>query len=301
MALPETFTYEDVTNHGSFSKLKVEFGLSTCYRVDDLDWNIAGAGNSPNILSELTWTDLEIFQVNLGIRAIIGKALYMRGSFGYGWIFDGDNQDSDYAGDDRTFEFSRSNNNADDGNTFDASLGIGYQLTFGLDNFGITPIIGYSYHEQNLTITDGYQTIELVYGNTGAFPGLNSKYETEWKGPWIGLNMFIKPSEKLTILLSFEYHWADYYAEADWNLRTDFAHPKSFEHYAYGNGIVISVGGDYSLTRHWSLFMSFDYEDWSTNAGIDRLFFANGTTLESRLNEVNWESCTVLLGIAFCI
>ena len=46
----------------------------------------------------------------------------------YSWIFDGKNQDSGYAGGDRTLEFSRSNNNSDEGNMLDASFGIGCLL-----------------------------------------------------------------------------------------------------------------------------------------------------------------------------
>jgi Protochlamydia outer membrane protein len=46
----------------------------------------------------------------------------------YRRIFDGENQDSGYAGGDRTLEFSRSNNNSDEGNMLDAFFGIGCLL-----------------------------------------------------------------------------------------------------------------------------------------------------------------------------
>ena len=42
-----------------------------------------------------------------------------------------------------------------------------------------------------------------------------------------------------------------------------------------------------------------DYKDWTTDPGIDRTFFADGTTGETRLNEVNWESYSIMLGLAF--
>jgi len=34
-----------------------------------------------------------------------------------------------------------------------------------------------------------------------------------------------KPKRQIHNFLRIEYHWADYLANADWNLRTDFAHP----------------------------------------------------------------------------
>jgi hypothetical protein len=276
---------------------EIELLLSMGYRVDDFDWNIAGDiyGNNPNILSELTWNNIKIYQIKFRYKTILHEACYFRGSFGYGRIFDGENQDSDYLGDNRTSEFSRSINSADDGNILDLSFGIGYQFTFESDNFGITPLIGYSYHQQNLTITDGNQIIP----QTGPFPGLDSTYDAEWNGPWVGLDFILKLNNKHTVFVEIEYHWADYYAEADWNLRSDFAHPKSFEHVADGTGLVISIGCTTSFNNNWSMNINFDYQDWSTDYGIDRTFFANGTIGVTRLNEVNWKSNAIMIGFAY--
>jgi hypothetical protein len=285
------------------SWFQTEFLLSTGYRVDDLDWNIAGDinGNNPNILSELEWKGLESFQLKIANKTVFNQLFLLRGSLTYGWIFDGENQDSDYWGDNRTLEFSRSNNNSDDGNMLDASFGLGWQFAFGRSDFVMAPAIGYSYHEQNLTITDGYQTIPA----SGPFPGLDSTYETEWKGPWIGLDFTFRTDEKSKItpeietFISIEYHWADYYAEADWNLRTDFAHPKSFEHEADGHGIVFSAAVKFLLDYHWVLNVNFDYQKWSTDPGTDRVFFSNGTIGETQLNEVNWTSYAIMAGIEY--
>ena len=223
--------------------VRFEFALDAGYRFDELKWNIAGnlSGTSPNILSELTWENLRTFQLKLSNTTTVKEVIYLRGYLDYGWINAGDNQDSDYAGDDRTLEFSRSNNNSDDGNMLDGSIGIGYRITFGGDTFQLIPLLGYSYHEQNLRMTDGYQTIPAF----GSFPGLDSTYETRWYGPWIGVDFKIQTREfdsfvkRAVFYTTLEGHSVDYDAEADWNLRTDFAHPKSFEHDAEGDGIIV--------------------------------------------------------------
>lgn len=285
------------------SWFQTEFLLITGYRVDDLDWNIAGDiyGNNPNILSELTWNNLESFQLKMANKTSFQQQFMLRGSLAYSWIFDGKNQDSDYFGDNRTLEFSRSNNNSDEGNMLDASFGVGWQFAFGRSDFVMAPVIGYSYHEQNLTMTDGFQTIPP----SGPFPGLDSTYETEWKGPWIGLDFTFRTDEKSQItpeietIISVEYHWADYYAEADWNLRTDFAHPKSFEHEADGHGIVFSAVIKFLLDDHWGLNVNLDYQNWSTDPGTDRTFFSNGTIGETQLNEVNWASYAIMAGMEY--
>ncbi len=284
-------------------RAETELIVSAGYRRDDLDWNIAGDanGNNPNVLSELTWDDLESYQVQFRGSLVIPNIIALRAVADYGWIFDGQNQDSDYLGDNRTFEFSRSNNSADDGEVWDASLAIGYPFRTGQTVIStITPLVGYSHHEQNLTMTGGYQTIPPA----GSFPGLDSSYDTEWQGPWVGIDMRFRAgeirnfAERFETYFSYEYHWADYHAEADWNLRDDFQHPKSFEHDADGNGWIIRTGFNFALQRHIALNFNFDYQNWSTDDGTDKVFYADGTTAKTRLNEVNWTSYAVGLGLS---
>jgi len=296
-------------------RLESELVLSAGYRVDGFDWNIAGDinGKNPNIRSELTWDDLEIYQLELYNKTIVREVFYLRGCLSYGWIMDGDNQDSDYLEDNRALEFLRSNNDADDGDTLDASLGIGYPFTFGSGFVGVTPLVGYSYHEQNLTMTDGKQTITWISLDPdvpdgpplGPFPGLDSAYDAEWKGPWVGFDLIFTSKDvhrhlaQVEAYVNLEYHWADYSAEADWNLRADFAHPKSFEHEADGHGIILSAGWNVVWSDHWALNANFDYQDWSTDHGTDRTFFSDGSVEETRLNEVNWKSYAIMVGLSY--
>lgn len=285
------------------SLVKTELLLDTGYRNDDIDWNIAGDinGNNPNIISELTWNDLKSFQLKMAGKTTFQQLFMLRGSLAYSWIFDGENQDSDYMGNDRTLEFSRSNNNSDEGNMRDASFGMGWQFTFGRSDFVMAPVIGYSYHEQNLTMTDGNQTVPP----SGRFPGLDSTYETEWKGPFIGLDFTFKRDKKsktkpdLETYLRIEYHRVDFYAEADWNLRTDFAHPKSFEHEADGHGFVLNTGVKYIYNYNWLFNVGLEYENWKTDPGIIRFFNADGTTPMQQLNEVNWSLYAIMVGIEY--
>lgn len=294
----------------SSSPIEIEFILSNGYRRDDLDWNIAGNknGSNPNILSELKWDDIEIYQVKLQNRILWPKIVYLRAALDYGWIFDGKNQDSDYLGDNRSFEFSRSNNSADDGDVMDASVAVGYPFRFRFSQnelFSIIPLVGYSYHEQNLTITNGYQTVATpgLTPGIGPISGLDSSYDTEWKGPWIGVDLNFKSkniktmADRIETYGSFEYHWADYDAEANWNLREDLAHPTSFKHDADGNGVVIAIGFNIVLSSHWMLNLNYDYQTWSTDDGTDRIFSSSGSTADTRLNEVNWDSHTLSLGV----
>ena len=286
-----------------------EWRFDTGYRVDDLNWNIAGfspiSGDYVNVLSELTWEDLEIFQLRFGLSTVILQAFKIKGALAYGIIFDGQVQDSDYDGDNRTLEFSRSNNSAEQGETLDASIGFGYVFSFLSDKISLTPLIGYSYHVQYITMTDGFQTLETpgLTPPLGPFSGLDSTYDARWQGIWLGVDAAFRIHRKDRVspahefILGGEYHDADYYGKANWNLRGDLAHPKSFEHKADGQGYVLSGEYRYYFNRRWSINLNGNYQKWETDPGLHRVFFADGTFGETRLNEVNWESYAVMLGV----
>lgn len=275
------------------SSLDLDFGL----RQDDLRWNIADTDGVPDILSELTWSGLEIAELRVRGDRTADNGWHVRGSAAYGWIYDGKNQDSDYLGSGRTLEFSRSNNDTKDDDTLDFSLAFGYRFRLSQESaptsLYLIPLLGYSYHEQNLRITNGNQTIPA----TGPFPGLNSTYQTQWKGPWLGLELLGQGAKNLSAFLLAEYHKADYYAEADWNLRSDFQHPKSFEHRADGEGYLVSFGVSSTPRTGWGYRFSLDYQEWKTDPGVDRTFFASGTVTDTRLNEVIWRSRSIHIGL----
>jgi hypothetical protein len=284
---------------GSRSIIRMYAGFN--FRTDQLDWNIADADGDPNILSELTWDDLSIYELSLGFSSFVKQSIYFRGYMNYGRIMSGENQDSDYNADDRQDEFSRSNNSTDDGSTIDVSLGAGYMFPAIADIITIVPMVGLSFHRQDLTITDGYQTIPP----SGPFPGLSSTYVAEWRGPWAGLEAQVDIETgwgafpRIFTFVGMEYHWATFDAQADWNLREDFDHPKSFEHEAQGSGVRMVVGLGASLTDRWSLAVDYSQQKWSVADGTDRVYYSDGTFAETRLNEVNWESRAIGLTMQY--
>ena len=190
--------------------------------------------------------------------------------------------------------FSESKSEINNDNTFDFDMGIGYVFGLFRERLQIAPLFGVAYHEQNFRITNGTQT----YG-TADLSGLNSTYQTEWQSTWVGIDLMMKITETLSLLLTGEYHDADYKAEADWNLREDFQHPVSFVHYADGDGITYKAGLEKLFNKRWTVGLNYIKHDWSTDPGIDRVFFSNGNIVQTRLNEVTWESETINLSIGY--
>lgn len=262
--------------------------LRVGYSQDFLQWSIASTPSgtvTPNILSELTWKNLEIIQTYAGVETYLDYAqrLAFIGHVSYGSIYRGDNRDSDYNGDNRTGEFSRSNNSSDDGSTTSFSLALGYDI-FSDAEFLLIPMFGYAENRQNLKMTNGFQTIPA----TGAFAGLNSSYDAKWSGPWLGFKLGNRGD--IRFYLDYRAHFVEYVGLADWNLRTDFQHPVSFRHEADGFGQTLQLGIVFSVSESVALGMNYTYQDWQTDPGVDTVFFANGSVGTTRLNEVVWVS-----------
>ena len=282
------------------------FELSAGYRADKLNWHIAGnaQGSNPNIRSELTWSDIKIYQLKLANRTVIKDRVYVRGYLDFGTVVSGSNHDSDYNGDNRTQEFSRSLNGVDGNDVWDGSVGIGPRFTFLESTMVICPMLGYAVSEQDLNIVDGYQVISPDPSAIGPIAGLDSRYQTRWKGPWLGADLLFSipgtntPFTQVGVMFTGEYHWVDYSADANWNLREDYAHPVSFSHEAEGNGYVVGATILFEIKNRWGVHAGMNVKKMTTDAGIDRIYRADGTTSDTRLNEVVWRSFTFEAGVS---
>ncbi|MGD9211175.1 MAG: hypothetical protein PVI90_10385 [Desulfobacteraceae bacterium] len=292
----------------TLQNINLNFTLNSGYRIDQLDWSIAGnLGNDyRNVLSELIWKDLEIFQIQFSNRTIIKDSIHFRANVTEGWIHSGSNKDTDYNGNDRTNPWSQTQNTSDDGSVLDFSFGLGYLFKFFNSRIHLTPLIGFSHHRQYLSITDGYQTIsepiwdkQIFPAPLGPFSGLNSSYKTNWLGPWLGADIAYNLTTSAQLIFTIEYHWVDYDAEANWNLIERFEHPVSFEHNASGNGIILKANWCSHLRHNWHLNLELGYQSWQTASGVDRTYFSDGSIVETHLNKVTWESSSVGLGIAY--
>ena len=294
-----------------FGDAQIELSLNGGLRTDELDWSTAG--NGIDVLSELDWSDVESYQVALTGGIQFRNHIYVRGGFNYASIDDGSVRDSDYGLANRGDDWSRSISETKDDELYDISGGAGYSFNFYQDRFTVTPLIGLSYHKQNFRIKNGTQVVSASnpFGTGDPPPEgplssqLNSTYFARWFGPWIGVDLRFKPKMRprvrhaMEVLLSLELHRADYYGEGNWNLRSDFQHPKSFEHEADATGISITAQWMVQLVDRWDLTITASHQDWSTDAGTDRKFLSAGGTSTTRLNEVNWESTSLMVGVTY--
>lgn len=284
-----------------------KISLTAGYRQDELQWDIGGIdGKNSNILSELTWKDVKSYEIATNFKWSNSSKLYFRGGFGFGWIYEGTNQDSDYKGDNRTMEYSRSYSDTSSGTLWDGGLGAGYRFDFPLSSsdgrLQFMPMVGYSYHVQEFEDTNGRQVVS-EYGNNmplGHFSGLQSYYDAKWQGPWLGFDVEFGFNRKHSLEGSFEYHWADYTADANWNLRSDFAHPVSFSHESDGTGIIASLNYRYAPSETWDWTVGFTYRDFEAERGKNTFHLADGRDQKLQpLNGAEWSSYTLFIGFGY--
>ena len=290
------------------NKSEIDLVALNSIRRDELQWSIAGnsAGTNPDIRSELTWSDVHSYQITVGGRALINRMVFLRGELDYGWPQSGRVRDSDYNSDDRQDEYSRSISQTGGDQMWDLSLGVGYPFLLANNRMLLAPLLGYSYHVQNLRINSGKQVVTFPSGPPlGSLEGLDSTYRTQWKGPWLGCDLRYRierlptGDQPMELGLSLEIHLAEYDAEGNWNLRSDLDHPTSFEHDADGIGYSFTSEWLIELSFQWDLAMRFQYQHWLTDSGTDRIHYASGATGTQQLNEVEWTTRSFMLGVTY--
>lgn len=280
---------------GAVQPYELAFGGGYGTRSGDLRWNIAGGDNGPNILSELSYEGLEFTEYraygSLNINTGAFKHWRIETHFSAGEAARGDVYDSDYDGDNRQGEYSRSLSSAAGSETTQFELSAGYRLQPSRV-LSLTPALGVVYNTQFLKMTQGEQLLYTRSGGVqlGAFENdLNSHYTTRWMGGFAGITAGVE-TDHHAFNLRYKLHVAQYGAEANWNLREDFEHPKSFEHTAVGTGNVVELQYQWRWNDNWSANARAFRETWSAEDGTDTVFLSDGTRASTQLNEVAWDS-----------
>lgn len=287
--------------------------LSLLYRSDNLEWRIAPADEQPDILSELSWRDVKLAGLSwrgqwpLASRWSLETLLAGAGEIG------GSVRDSDYALSDRQDEFSRSVAEVDHSHVADAALGLRLQLSESrLAMPGVALTGGVVWHEQALRISRARQEVSRgdlcpasLCGSftpppTGYSFDASSHYRADWRGGYLGaqLEFWLQPA--LSLRLDYQYQRLKYHAEANWALRSDFAHPLSFSHDSWGHNhhgrlalnFFADGGSGWQLAVFGSKALAGSGNDdtrWADSGGV-----AQGSSL--RLQGVGWRSSGISLG-----
>ncbi|MFL0795870.1 MAG: hypothetical protein K6L73_00030 [Cellvibrionaceae bacterium] len=269
----------------------------------DLNWHIAG--NGVNVLSELDYTDVSGTTVGLKgqwshpFLAADHWRILVRADLNSTSISNGNYQDSDFTGNNRTAEFSRSVGDVTgtDLDQFQLGFGLRYQIT---PNQALLGWGGAIHNRQDINFRNGVQVVSNppINVSLGPINGLDSEYRASWSGGW-GAGGWQLTLDRWQLDLELLRLWGTYRGTGRWNLRTDFAQPVSFLHQADMTGWQFQA----SLTWHYSEQLSFNltYEDSAleTDPGVDYTYFSSGSTFEALFNQASWDSQQWRCGLTF--
>lgn len=247
------------------------------YRRDSMAWSVASGDGSADPMTRVEWNDLDTWRIEGRMDIVSPSGITLRGDAGYAWVVNGNGQETGFDG-------AATEQNADDGDSWDVSLGLGYRWQVGEAEsvaFAATPLAGYAWQRQRYTLQGAQQ----------------NRYETEWEGPWVGLDTSLSWLTYHELYASAQYHWSSYNASGNWQQLADALHPDSFEHDADATGLYGAVGYRYQLPRSWGVHLSMDYQRWDADAGQERFNFASGGVVISPLTDVSRESFGVNLGV----
>ncbi|QEM13198.1 hypothetical protein [Mucilaginibacter rubeus] len=254
---------------------KLLFNITDGYQCESFHWSIAGNSNgqNPNVFSELKWTKLSGQSIGASLQWNVYQKFSVYADYTRQFITSGSVKDSDYSGDNRTGNTYNETFNAGKGHTQGWSLGIGYQL---INNnwLKLTPYAGYSDNRQSL----------YLYDDANRFPGLNSSYQTKWKGAFIKAIASFKLIEKLRFNSDITYNQVSYNALGNWNLITTFQHPVSYHHHANGYGLNMNGTLAYSISKLIAIQAGGGYLHWQTGNGTDELYLSSGEVDKTQMN-----------------
>jgi hypothetical protein len=291
--------------------LDYEFGAG--YRQDKLNWSTSPYGKQ-QLLSELSWKDLHIAQLYFSTTFICYGA-YIRSYCDFGWLMSGKNQGAVF---DDPEEHKLSSHETKQGDVWDISGGIGYQFVLNRQNITfppyyeqqplltVAPLVGYSLHVQNLHMSNGEKSIHPHRASkSNVFKGLSGKYNTNWNGPWVGVDTSFYFTPTLSVFGEFEYHWVTFEACGRWDFRKNFV--GKFHQKAEGRGANSTVGLRWDYCDSWSFALWGNYQVWRADDGheIARLnphkhpHGDKNKRVRMQLNHVHWDSYSVTSSVQF--
>ena len=255
----------------------------------NFSWGISQSSLDNRPLSQLSYQDIETdtTSVEMNISKLLGfKPNYwdISTQMSYGKVQSGTLVDNDYS-------YSASGQSLSTQTTASLKGSINYGLEIGANRSlsssrisHLDVLLGFTLIRDNYKQTNGFQTYsqERLLSSPVEIEGLNSSYEALWLGPYIGLAQHYNLGQnKFTFSSKLRGHV--YSGEGRWNLREEFAQPKSFEHSAYGAGVEVKANHVLNLTSSMRIEQHVGFDHSRTLNGKDTVFYADGNSIETNL------------------
>lgn len=293
------------------------------YRRDNINWRHKVPACDPIFETTTKFEDIDIFEIGLKARAMMGCNFYMRAAASWGWILDGDfkRKVSTFASpcfDDFScgsidfsegFAFTARNRDViDDRYVYDLNIAVGYPFYFCDCTMALSPVLGYAVDEQliSVDINDiGFESCSFSDESCGSFlfpvSGCDCccrhKFSNRWYGPFIGLDFLYRPcGECWSFYGELEYHYARFKAKFHNEHELFFEGHGHRSHHAHG--WVFALGADYDFACDWTVGLALKCQDWSASRHHRHdCRFGSDDSGDRQRNKHKWQSCAIKLAL----
>lgn len=267
------------------------------------NFNIAAPGGVPNVLSELTWDDVDSTVVEFSAHALFFTRYSLSVDIGLGAISGGTLRDQDFLGNNRTMLSSDTISAADDDDLFYLNIDFGYRiLRWAVRNkkprSSVDLLLGYQHWREKYVAT---RTIDLFPGTRTIDPGKALTEEFTWDSLRVGARANIEILPKLSwggrlVVVP----WTHFQLRDIHHLRTDLRQDPSFEATADGGfGVLFDATLSYVVSRGLSIEAGYQVWDISSGEGtITARSLILGDVREP-LNEANSTRHGAMVGINY--
>lgn len=151
---------------------------------------------------------------------------------------------------------------------------------------------------------EGANLIPVFGGVSSIFiqDGTTHMYYVDWTGPFIGLQLERKMSDKEDLVVYGEYFFPEYKVWGNWPNRDDWAHDPSFwDKGGKGYGLLFNVDYKYRIKSSIQLILGFNYEYIENKNATTQLFYADGSqsVTEDAVRLSQWKDYGFNIGVAF--
>lgn len=284
-----------------------EIGITGGYRNDKIETRIDAYDPPENFLlsDNLFAKNISVFEVGAIAKMSLCNSWLIRGYADYGWITNGNYKEISEA---TGFSDNLSKGKIDKGHTHDYSIGLGYLLPLDpylrclfpcFPHFSIGPIGGYSFHTQKIIM-------EKIFTEGIEDPILsNLEYRMRWNSPWAGADIVID-TNCFKLHFGYEYHWCHWHAK--WLLDGPDVIGGAYSdkrEATHGHANVFFIDSTYAFSPCGEFFLSFKYQHWNANDGIEVPLAGSFSAVGLNNSEVDkvpkalWESYEVKVGLAW--
>ncbi len=271
------------------------------YRQDNLKLT-AFPTPPPNMPAEefhLKWNNLEMGVVETNAQFLACDHYLVKMDFDFGWFTNENGHQTTKSIEIDTDILDQYLKSPTQGRVYDISGAIGYQFNWCCFRYALTPLLGYSYHYQNLTNRKFTNVL-----NPDQNPNLKTNARYRWRGATLGFTATAQVCPEWLWYFTYEFHWLRFRGVIDeWMNRDTPSETKLVVDQkcngAHGNEFIL--GTMYQFCDDWFLGFKVDYKNFWGNKGSFTVetVLPHSVSPSQPFHNLRWNSLIITMDVGY--